>query len=41
MHILEVWSFLKNRNVYHVINIYPAGRKMKTESETVCKYVYV
>lgn len=32
MYILEVWSFFKSRNIYHVINVYPAGQKTKRQT---------
>lgn len=43
MHILEVWSYLKKMkmSIYHVIDIYSTGQKIKRWRERVCKYVYV
>lgn len=33
--------FFKIKAMYHVINIYPAGQKVKRQSERLCKCVYV
>lgn len=41
MHILEVWTFFKNRNIYHVIKIYPAGQKMKIQRGREYASMYV
>lgn len=32
MYILKVWSFIKSRNIYHVINVYPSGQKTKRQT---------